>query len=67
MLWYRLEDLDSTECGLFLWCLFIGYIQYLSFFAGAWHLYFEVYSSNCEKEYTNYFDDEKYSKRYCEI
>ncbi len=31
MLWYRLEDLNSAECGLFLWCLSIGHIQYLSF------------------------------------
>ncbi len=27
---------------------------------------FKEYSSNCEKEFTNYFDDEKYSKQYCE-
>ncbi len=31
MLWYRLEDLNSAECRLFLWCLSIGHIQYLSF------------------------------------
>ncbi len=30
MLWYRLEDLNSAECGL-LWCLSIGHMQYLSF------------------------------------
>ncbi len=29
MLWSRLEDLDSAECGL--WCLSIDHIQYLSF------------------------------------
>ncbi len=30
MLCYRLEDLNSAECGLFM-CLSIGHIQYLSF------------------------------------
>ncbi len=30
MLWYRLEDLNSAECGL-LWGLSIGHRQYLSF------------------------------------
>ncbi len=30
MLWNRLEDLNSSECGL-LWCLSIGHIQYLPF------------------------------------
>ncbi len=29
--------------------------------------HFNEYSSNCGKEYTNYFDNEKYSKQYCEI
>ncbi len=29
MFWYRLEDLNSAECRLFLWCLSIGDIQYL--------------------------------------
>ncbi len=31
MLWYRLDDLNIAECGLFLWCLSIGHLQYLSF------------------------------------
>ncbi len=31
MLWYHLEDLNSAECGLFLWWLSIGHIQYLFF------------------------------------
>ncbi len=31
MLWSRLKDLNSAECGLFLWCLSIDHIQYLSF------------------------------------
>ncbi len=31
MLWYLLEDVNSAKCGLFLWCLSIGHIQYLSF------------------------------------
>ncbi len=31
MLWNRLEDLNSAECGLFLGCLSIGHIQDLSF------------------------------------
>ncbi len=31
MLWYRLEDLNSAECGLFLWCLSIAHIEYLFF------------------------------------
>ncbi len=67
MLWYSLEDLDSAECGLFLWCLFIGHIQYLSFLQELDIYNFKEYSSNCGKENTNYFDDEKYSKQYCEI
>ncbi len=28
---FEIEDLNSAECGLFLWCLSIGLIQYLSF------------------------------------
>ncbi len=30
MLWYRLDDLNSPECGL-VQCVSIGHIQYLSF------------------------------------
>ncbi len=70
MLWYRLEDLNSAECGLFLWCLSIGHIQYLSFCRSLTSIVLRNRAPAVEKSrlaYTNYFDDEKYSKQYCEI
>ncbi len=40
MLWSHLVDLYSTECGLILWCLFIGYKQYL---CTVYNLFITVY------------------------
>ncbi len=66
MLWYRLEDLNSAECGL-LWCLSIGHIQYLSFCGNLTFIILRNRAPIVEKSIQIIFDDEKYSKQYCEI